>query len=165
MASIAFPLPGPSTSPDQGRRLYIAKFSLQCVAMSDAGLARQVCHVLSGVRIAKAVHHHIVEQGLELGLVSDDVAKDLAADYERAWKHSLTELLASMGHRPSVPRDRSLFSPLLEPGERIVASCSDQGYFTFATGEAAPGGCSAIMSRSPTFSGRWLREPAQPTLS
>lgn len=116
-----------------GRRIYIHRESMLHLARQNESMAKQVFSALVNVEIGKIVHHHVIDQGAELRLVRDSIATDFYRPLENQWKKEITSLFTNLGFRPSVPRDRSKFYPLLLDGENIVATCSDQGYLTFAT--------------------------------
>lgn len=120
--------------PADGRRIYLHNYSLRCLARHSVDLAEQLTSLLAEVRAAKIVHHHVVELGVELGLVREPVADQF---FQSEWKAKLSAFFRSLGYRPSFPADKSLFLRLIDPGEQIIASCSDSGYYTFATGVSA----------------------------
>lgn len=120
-----------------GRRLYIHKQSFTFLAQQDFEIAKSLVEMLTAIRIAKAMHHHLSDQGVELNLVRQSVADALVRSYERSWKSIATGLFRRIGFTPVVPIDRRLFTPLLDQDESIVATCSEDNYYTFATGVAA----------------------------
>ncbi|MBM7773459.1 hypothetical protein JOD54_003663 [Actinokineospora baliensis] len=115
---------------DPGRRIYIHAHSLWCLARRSAEVATSVSTALAKIRIAKVIHHH-VELGVDLGLVRQETGQEFAAAFE--WKTELARFFRTVGYRPSFPSDRSTFLPLLGPTEIVEATCSEQGYYTFAT--------------------------------
>jgi hypothetical protein len=121
-------------APVDGRRLYIHNYSLRCLGCHSVDLASQVTSLLAEVRAAKIVHHHIVDLGVGLGLVRSSIADQF---FQSEWKEKLSEFFQTLGYRPSFPSNKSLFLPLIEQDEQIIASCSESGYYTFATGMSA----------------------------
>jgi hypothetical protein len=120
--------------PADGRRIYIHNYSLRCLARHSVDLAGQITSLLTEVRAAKIIHHHIVGLGVELGLVRESTADQF---FQSEWKEKLSEFFQTLGYRPSFPSRKSLFLRLIEQEEQIIASCSDSGYYTFATGFGA----------------------------
>jgi hypothetical protein len=121
-------------TPADGRRIYIHNYSLRCLGCHSADLASQITSLLAEVRAAKIVHHHIVDLGVGLGLVRSSIADQF---FQSEWKEKLTGFFQTLGYRPCFPSNKSLFLPLIEPDEQIIASCSESGYYTFATGISA----------------------------
>ena len=121
-------------TPIDGRRVYIHSYSLRCLGRQSADLASQITSLLAEVRAAKIVHHHIVDLGVGLGLVRKPIADQF---FQSEWREKLSEFFQTLGYRPCFPSDKSLFLRLIEQDEQIVASCSDSGYYTFATGTDA----------------------------
>ena len=117
-----------------GRRIYIHNYSLRCLSRHSVDLASQITSLLAEVRAAKIVHHHIVDLGVGLGLVRRSIADQF---FQSEWKENLSEFFQALGYRPCFPSHRSLFLGLIEQDEQIVSSCSDSGYYTFATGIGA----------------------------
>ncbi|GAA2997340.1 hypothetical protein [Actinokineospora diospyrosa] len=122
-------IPGQPPMPG-GRRIYIHTHSLKCLARRSEEIANTVSAALATIRIAKVIHHH-VEMGVDIGLVRPRIGEEFAVAFE--WKTELAHLFHAVGYRPCFPSDRSLFLPLLGPNETVVATCSEQGYYTFAT--------------------------------
>ncbi|MFE7797714.1 hypothetical protein [Nocardia sp. NPDC057440] len=91
--------------------------------------------MLAVVRAAKLIHHHLVETGGLLGLVRPVIADRF--DDSFSWKAPLSSLLHRLAYRPCFPRDRGAVWPVLQPEEGVIATCTEAGYYTFATGEAA----------------------------
>jgi hypothetical protein len=120
-----------------GRRIYIHQTTFRSLALQRRDIAEWVTRVLGSIRAARVVHHHLVDQAMNYGLMEESVSKRAVRPFENFWKQDLTALLRAVGHRPSVPRNRSLFEPVLTGTEQVVASCFDEGYYTFATTSAA----------------------------
>jgi hypothetical protein len=120
-----------------GRRIYIHTYSLRSLARHDQQTALWVTKVLAEIRIARIVQHHLMDQASHLGLLTSKASQQIYSFCCPAWTVEMTQLLRVVGHRPSFPRDRGAFLRVLEEQEEVIISCYDQGYYTFATSEAA----------------------------
>lgn len=118
------------------RRIYIHKGSFETLARQGEKLSWLSSLALMNVRLAKIVHHHL-EQGEELGLVRPGVAAVYASPIARARDESLTSLFTRVGYRPKLPYRPEPLLPVLQPDEKVVDTCFQDGYYTFATGAAA----------------------------
>lgn len=116
-----------------GRRIYIHQQALRFLAASDPHLCVRLADSLADVRATKLIHHQ-TEMALELGLVSDEFAS--ALDRLFGWQR-LTETFRQIVYRPVFPKRPAEALPLLGYEEKITASCSEAGYYTFATGNLA----------------------------
>jgi hypothetical protein len=125
------------TAPGKGRRVYIHTYALRALARQDQATAEWVARVLAEVRAARIVQHHLIDQASHLGILPSATSREIHSYSGPAWTAELTRLLNAVGYRPSVPRDRSVFLRILDQNEKIVMSCHDQGYYTFATSELA----------------------------
>jgi hypothetical protein len=121
--------------PVGGRRIYIHSYSLRCLCRHSTDLAGLTTSLLAEVRGAKIIHHHIVDQGVGLGLVRKSVADQLLLQH--GWTEKLSEFFRTLGYRPCFPTRRESFLKLIDQEEKIIASCSVSGYYTFATGTTA----------------------------
>ena len=117
-----------------GRRIYIHNYSLRCLGRHSFDLASQITSLLAEVRAAKIVHHHIVELGVGLGLVRKSTADQF---FQSEWKEKLSAFFQGVGYQPCFPARKAFFLRLIEQDEEVIASCSESGYYTFATGIAA----------------------------
>jgi hypothetical protein len=118
-----------------GRRVYIHRYAFRCLITQTPDMGKEVCDVLAQVRAAKLIHHHLIDTGGMLGLVRPAVAEEFARSFP--WKATLSSFLCSLAYRPCFPRDRGSALPVLRQDESVVASCTEAGYYTFATGETA----------------------------
>jgi hypothetical protein len=120
-----------------GRRIYIHKMTFRSLALQRRDSAEWVTKALASIRAARVVRHHLMDQAMNYGLLDSRISNEAYRPFEHTWKNDFTALLRAVGYRPSVPRNRSLFRPVLEVDEQVIASCYDEGYYTFATTEAA----------------------------
>lgn len=117
-----------------GRRIYIHNYSLRCLGRHSVDLASQITSLLAEVRAAKIVHHHIADLAVGLGLVRNSIADEF---FQSDWKEKLSGFFQSVGYQPCFPARKAFFLRLIEQDEQVVASCSESGYYTFATGISA----------------------------
>jgi hypothetical protein len=120
-----------------GRRIYIHKQAFAEVAAREKGAAYRTSHALVGVRLAKIVHHHIVGNGVELGAFRPELAETLVSPTGKHRHQVITNFLGGLTHKPILPWKDMPRQGVLEPGEHIVETCFQDGYYTFATSEAA----------------------------
>jgi hypothetical protein len=119
--------------PAAGRRIYVHQHALRFLATADEGLCGRLCASLADVRATKMIHHQ-TEMALELGLISRRLAEELNQLF--GWGQ-LTDLFREIIYRPAFPKRPAQAIALLGPDEQIIASCSEAGYYTFATGDLA----------------------------
>jgi hypothetical protein len=116
-----------------GRRVYIHKYGFRCLILQTPDIGPRLCEALALVRAAKVINHHLADTGGMLGLVRESIAKEFIASLP--WSDELTSLLRDIAFRPSFPRDRGVALPVLVRDERIFSTCTEAGYYTFATDE------------------------------
>jgi hypothetical protein len=118
-----------------GRRIYIHKLSFRELIAQGSDHGARMCEALAFVRATKMIHHQ-AEMAVELGLMRRAMGEELVGLF--GWS-AATDVFKDLVFRPCFPKQASIARRLLEPGERIVASCYEAGYYTFATGAAASG--------------------------
>ena len=123
----------PLASDLDGRRIYVHQQALRFLAASDPHLCVRLADSLADVRATKLVHHQ-TEMALEIGLVSSEFAS--ALDGLFGWQR-LTETFRQIVYRPVFPKRPAEALLLLGHEEKVTASCSEAGYYTFATGDLA----------------------------
>lgn len=124
-------------TPTSGRRIYVHQDSLAHVAQANLTLASQVTFALHATTVLKSINHHVSDQGVQLGLVRSSYARSLQDSARRAWGDPMTRLLRGLVYRPADPSRWGEVDLVLGLAESVVATCSDSGYLTFATDEAA----------------------------
>lgn len=116
-----------------GRRVYVHGLSFISLAQQSMDAALLVFNTLGRVTLEKVAHHQL-EQAIEFGLVDPvkglNVLKRLSGHYGSI----LTATLRQVGYRPSEPTYYKDFYPLLRRNESVYDTCSEAGYFLFATG-------------------------------
>lgn len=116
------------------RRFYVheSSFALLCRHYPDVADGTVRALVLSSA--SRLAWHHLVLNGEELGLVEPGVLGRRARRLGDAATGSLTSVFRGLVHVPAEdPRHDSVL-PLLSADEVVHATCSEAGYFTFATG-------------------------------
>lgn len=116
-----------------GRRVYIQERALEFLAYTSADTAQHVFRALASIFIKKTVYHHVLEDGVLLGVFDRDQATRFLEQLDLQWLDTATSLLQSIGYRPNDPQERYHFYPVLETDEVVAATCYDVQYFTFAT--------------------------------
>ncbi len=116
-----------------GRRLYIHEDSFQDLAMRHRAAAGLVLSSLVALPAVKLVHHDLVEEAVAIHGFDPRYAAALQEAIAARWFGAVTATLQFIGLR----RSRTPPEPLLGPDEKIVATCLDANYYTFATTECA----------------------------
>lgn len=130
-------------SPDQlvapgqndGRRLYIHFDAFERLALRDRDAAGAILGGLVAVPIVRRAHHSLVQDAVMLYNFRATAANAIYEAITERWFEDLTLALRQIGHQPDRKPGRSNFTPLLGPEERVVATCMDSNYYTFATSE------------------------------
>jgi hypothetical protein len=120
-----------------GRRIYIHQHTFRNLIERETAAAHVVFNALLRTKIAKMVHRYIVEDGVAFGLVETGRAIEIDAKIKRGFEPSLTRALQQLGYRSPMPQDRNAIKAVLDVCEEVVASCYEDGYFTFATSDSA----------------------------
>ena len=107
------------------------------LARQAGGIGEQLYRALSRVAAIKAVHHHLVQDGVMLGQIAVERAEPVLQAIMDCWSQDISRVLWRIGYWPVEPQRRYDFFPLLETPETVAASCYDAQYFTFATTPAA----------------------------
>lgn len=116
---------------DEGRRLYLHEGSFEDLAFQGADVAWLVYSSLVALPAIKLMHHDVVEEAVVLHGFSVEKAIALESVISAKWFDSITETLRQVALRqtPGIT--------LIGSTERIVATCFDSNYYTFATTEHA----------------------------
>jgi hypothetical protein len=132
---------------DDERRVYVHKGTLEDVAKRSRRAAYDTSRVLAKTRFAKAMHHHIVVNGVADGLVRPEVADTLVPIATGERHADITRYLGRLTYLPYMPKLSPRANPelpwqngrlpVLRPGEEIVDTCFQDDYYTFATGPEA----------------------------
>ena len=123
-----------------GRRFYIHAYSLKMTCMSSLVAAEQILSALVGVGVKKMLYNRIVQDGILLHGLGDEVVQQTVNSINQLGSIGLTEVFHKVGHFPVVDgqsKNQDLALAILDPKEEIVASCFDDNYYTFATGNLA----------------------------
>ena len=123
----------PTAVPESGRRVYIHEESFATLALQVGGIGEQLYCALSRVAAIKAVHHHLVQDGVMLRRIAAERAEPVLQAIMECWSQDISRVLRRIGYWPVEPQRRYDFFPLLETFETVAASCYDAQYFTFAT--------------------------------
>ncbi len=117
---------------NDGRRLYIHEDSFHDLASRGTHAATLIYSGLVALPVVKLVHHDLTEEAVAMRTISEENAIALEAAVTARWFHAITYAF----HRIGVAHGRTArvgTEPLLDIGERIVATCLDSNYYTFAT--------------------------------
>src|SRR5260370_4480551 len=123
----------PKSRERNGRRIYVHELSFILLGQRSEDAALLVFNSLGRAIAEKIVHHHF-EQAIEFKLVDSIKGRGVVKRLGQHYSPILTLTLRQIGYRPAEPAHYSDFYPLLGSSEHILASCSEAGYFTFATG-------------------------------
>jgi hypothetical protein len=115
-----------------GRRIYVHELSFVSLGQRSEAAALLVFNSLGRTIVEKIAHHHL-EQAIEVKLVDSIKGQGVVKRLGQHYNPVLTLTLQQIGYRPAEPAHHSDFYPLLGGNEHILASCSEAGYFTFAT--------------------------------
>jgi hypothetical protein len=118
-----------------GRRIYIHEASFISLASRSNAAAELVFTTLAVTSTLKILHHHI-SQALEFDLLDNNKAKRLHRRVNSKYGQILSIAFRQIGYQSNL-NGRHDFCPLIQFEERIIASCTEAGYFTFATGNRA----------------------------
>jgi hypothetical protein len=118
-----------------GRRLYIHEASFEHLALHGVEAASLIYSALVSAPVVKLAYHDVAEDAVMEGRFSAAKADALKSAVSERWFDALTRALRRIGYRPSDPKRRSAFLPLLNPDESVLAICMDAQYYTFATSE------------------------------
>jgi hypothetical protein len=124
----------PKSTAEVGRRIYIHEQSLAHLASQSRQAAELVYGTVARVAVLKAIHHQVHQDGVHLGLIKEESAKQVRMAFESEWSGLATNCLQTIGSKPSEPGSNEIL-PILQPDESVVATCYFSNYYTFATGE------------------------------
>jgi|GEM_PF-5054422 len=117
-----------------GRRIYVHQDSFIDLASRSRESAHFIFSSLALTNATKIAHHHLGD-AVDLGILSEGASRGIMRALEAGSTDRLTDMMHRIGYRS--PERYNDFFPLLGEDERIVSSCSESGYFTYATGEGA----------------------------
>ena len=120
-----------------GRRVYIHKGAFEDVATRSKRSAYDTSRVLAKVRLAKAVHHHLVDNGVELGAVRSEVVDAILPLTVGERSGDVSRYLRRLTYTPKLPWREYPRLPVLLPDEEVADTCYQDGFYTFATGPGA----------------------------
>lgn len=130
-------LPKASPAPDLveavGRRIYIHEQALAHLASRGRQAAEMVFSTVARIAVIKAIHHQVSQDGVMLGLISEEKAAEILEAFESEWSDVATACLRGMGS--ANPNEDREIAPLLRDDESVVATCYFSNYYTFATGQ------------------------------
>lgn len=126
-----------SADQNDGRRLYIHETAFEQLAMQGRDAVMSIYSGLVAVPVVKLVHHDLAEEAVATSRLSRATADALGAAITNRWFNEITESLRRLGFVPDDVERRLEFLPLLGLDERVVATCLDANYYTFATTEKA----------------------------
>lgn len=124
-------------SESEGRRIYIHQDSFLNLAQQAVNNAEEIFLCLGKVALTKAVYQNFVEDGTMLMILEKSEAQEILEKARQKWFDPLNVLFDRLVFFSQDSSERNRVSPILEAGERIVASCYDDCYYTYSTGDAA----------------------------
>jgi hypothetical protein len=119
---------------NDGRRVYIHGASFDDLAVRDGAAATLIYNALVSLPAMKLIHHDVVEEAVALGEFDADRAALIEGAIAERWASSISESLRCIGIRS---RGEMPTRPLLSSSEKVVATCLDSNYYTFATSDPA----------------------------
>lgn len=119
-----------------GRRIYVHALSFLSLGQLSMDAALLVFNTLGRVSMEKIAHHQF-EQAIEFDLVDPVKGLNVVKRLNEHYGSILTPMLRQIGYRPSEPARYKDFYPLLTMSEYVYDTCSEAGYFLFATGKEA----------------------------
>lgn len=125
------------TMPADGRRIYIHREALGDMARQDRRQAFATSRALAEIRLAKIVHHHLVDNGVDIGAVRAATANIILPITVGTRQTGVTNFLRDVTYVPKLPWKEDARLPVLSPDEKVVDTCFQDGYYTFATGPGA----------------------------
>lgn len=114
-----------------GKRLYIHDYSFQSVSPFALETRDRVTRGLMCGKVMRIVDHHLEGAG-EIGLIAPNEVQRVQNHLRRRLYGDLGDLLKTL-----VLSIRAEGPALLMPGDSVVATCFDSGYWTFATSSSA----------------------------
>jgi hypothetical protein len=119
---------------NDGRRVYVHGASFDDLAMVGEEEAAFIYSALVSLPAIKLIHHDVVEEAVALQEFDRERADRLERAILEHWACRVTYALQRIGVRP---RRGSASQPLIGAQERVVATCVDSSYYTFATTDNA----------------------------
>jgi hypothetical protein len=118
-----------------GRRLYVHDYSFRVLAGNGSCAMQDVADGLMGCRAVRVASHHL-EAAAAVGALNERVASEMTDRLAADLHAPITTLLRKVAVLDTA-RQALSGQALLDSRESVVASCFDDGYWTFATNRSA----------------------------
>jgi hypothetical protein len=116
------------------RRLYVHEGGLQKCVLTFPRHGAVLMSALGLSVASRIARHHLVVNGEEIAFVPRATFEPAVRKLDATSCHWLTVVLRRLVYTPVETKDRDETRTLLGSGEAVVATCRENGYFTFATG-------------------------------